>query len=214
MRTATVRDGVLDLTCERLATIVRDAVETPEVSLGEYTVANGAAAASGHGSGTGPIKAGESVIVDVWPQDRATGCFTDIARTFVAGTPEPELTRWHGLVLEALAAAVATVRPGVTGRELWEQTCDHFEAHGFSTQRKPGPVPMDGFPTALGHGVGLEVHEEPTLARTGGPLVAGDVIAIEPYLCRQGFGGIQVEDILLVTEDGSERLNDFPTDLA
>jgi Xaa-Pro aminopeptidase len=214
LRSAPVRDGVLDLTCEALAALVRDAVEGPEVTLGEFTVANGAAAASGHGSGTGPIRTGESVIVDLWPRDRATACFTDIARTFVAGEPHPELVRWHELVLEAQASAVAGVRPGVTGRELWERTCDHFEAHGFSTQRKPGPVPMDGFPTALGHGVGLEVHEEPTLARSGGPLVAGDVISIEPFLCRAGFGGIQVEDILLVTEDGAERLNAFPTGLS
>ncbi len=214
LRDATVRNGVLDLTCERLAAIVRDAVENPDVSLGEYTVANGAAAASGHGSGSGPIAPGETVIVDLWPQDRTTGCFTDIARTFVVGTPDPEIARWHELVLEALATAVATVRPGTTGRQLWEQTCDHFEAHGYSTQRKPGPVAMDGFPTALGHGVGLEVHEEPTLGRTGGPLVAGDVISMEPYLCRHGVGGIQVEDIFLVTEDGAERLNDVPTALS
>ena len=121
--------------------------------------------------------------------------------------------RWHGLVLQALAKAAATVRPGVTGRQLWEQACDLFEAHGFPTQRKPGAVIMDGFPTALGHGVGLEVHEEPTLGRSGGALVAGDVISIEPYLCRAGFGAIQVEDIFLVTEDGAERLSSFATDL-
>ena len=201
------------LTCERLAAIVRDAIEGPEIALGEFTVANGPSGATGHGSGSGPISPGESVIVDVWPQDRATSCFTDIARTFVAGEPHPELVRWHELVLQALATAAETVRPGVTGRHLWEQACDRFETHGFPTQRKPGAVIMDGFPTALGHGVGLEVHEEPTLARSGGPLVVGDVVSIEPYLCRAGFGGIQVEDIFLVTEDGCERLSSFATDL-
>ena len=201
------------LTCERLAAIVRDAVETQEVVLGEFTVANGPAAATGHGSGSGPIAPGETVIVDLWPRDRATGCFTDIARTFVVGEPDAEIARWHELVLEALAAAAATIRPGVTGRALWEQTCDLFEANGFSTRRKPGEVLMDGFATALGHGVGLEVHEEPTLARAGGELVAGDVIAVEPNLVRQGFGAIQVEDLFLVTDDGAEVLNSFPTDL-
>ena len=213
LRTAAVRNGVLDLTCEALAALVRDAVEGPEVALGEYTVANGPAGASGHGSGSGPIAPGETVIVDLWPQDRATACFTDIARTFVAGEPDREIVRWHELVLEAMATAVASVRPGVTGRELWEQACDHFEAHGFSTQRKPGAVAMDGFPTALGHGVGLEVHEEPTLVRSGGALVAGDVISIEPYLCRAGYGAVQVEDILLVTSDGAELLSSFPKEL-
>jgi Xaa-Pro aminopeptidase len=206
--------GTPGITCERLAAIVRDAVETQEVVLGEFTVANGPAAATGHGSGRGPIAPGETVIVDLWPRDRETGCFTDIARTFVVGEPGTELTRWHALVLQALQAAEGAIRPGVTGRALWEQTCDLFEAEGFATRRKPGAVLMDGFATALGHGVGLEVHEEPTLARAGGPLVAGDVIAVEPNLVRQGFGAIQVEDLFLVTEDGAERLNAVPYDLA
>jgi Xaa-Pro aminopeptidase len=218
LRSAAAHNGVLrlggePLTCERLAALVRGAVEGPEVALGEFTVANGPAAASGHGSGSGPIAPGETVIIDLWPHDRATACFTDIARTFVAGEPDPEIVRWHELVLEAMATAVASVRPGVTGRELWEQACDHFEGHGFHTQRKPGEVTMDGFPTALGHGVGLDVHEEPTLGRSGGALVAGDVISIEPYLCRAGFGAVQVEDILLVTEDGAEVLSSFAQEL-
>jgi Xaa-Pro aminopeptidase len=205
--------SVRGLTCERLAAIVREAVEGPEIALGEFTVANGPAAATGHGSGSGPIRPGESVIVDLWPQDRATACFTDIARTFAAGEPDPEIARWHGLVLEAHGRALESIRPGVTGRALWEQACDHFEAHGFATQRRPGDVHMDGFPTALGHGVGLEVHESPGLGRSGGELLAGDVVTVEPYLCRQGFGAVQVEDIILVTDDGCEVLSSFPEGL-
>ena len=72
---------------------------------------------------------------------------------------------------------------------------------------------MEGFPTALGHGVGLEVHEAPGLGRTGEAFRAGDVITIEPFLCRPGFGGVQVEEILLVTENGCERLSQVPTTL-
>ena len=72
---------------------------------------------------------------------------------------------------------------------------------------------MEGFPTALGHGVGLEIHEAPGLGRTGEAFVAGDVVSIEPFLCRPGFGGVQVEEILLVTEDGCERLSNAGTAL-
>jgi Xaa-Pro aminopeptidase len=68
----------------------------------------------------------------------------------------------------------------------------------------------DGFPVALGHGVGLELHEDPGLGRTGGPLLAGDVVTVEPFLCRPGFGGVQVEDMVLVTDDGAERLSNAP----
>ena len=91
---------------------------------------------------------------------------------------------------------------------------DRFEAAGFATQRRPGAMVMEGFPTALGHGVGLEIHENPGLGRSGDAFVAGDVITIEPFLCRPGFGAVQVEDLLLVTEDGAERLSSLPTGLA
>ncbi|WP_196807413.1 M24 family metallopeptidase [Candidatus Solirubrobacter pratensis] len=77
-----------------------------------------------------------------------------------------------------------------------------------SSSSPPGPT--EGFPVALGHGVGLEVHEDPGLGRTGGELRAGDVITVEPFLCRPGFGGVQVEDMVLVTEDGCERLSHAP----
>lgn len=61
------------------------------------------------------------------------------------------------------------MRDGVRGRDLWAQACDFFEAAGFHTQRRPGATVMDGFPTALGHSVGLEIHEEPGLGASGGP---------------------------------------------
>ena len=72
----------------------------------------------------------------------------------------------------------------------------------------------DGFFHSLGHGVGLEIHEEPALGRTGAdPLVPGDVVAVEPGCYRHGYGGVRLEDLVLVTEDGCERLPDFPYEL-
>ena len=73
---------------------------------------------------------------------------------------------------------------------------------------------QDGFYHSLGHGVGLEVHEEPSLGRAPGELVAGDVIAVEPGLYRHGYGGCRLEDLVLVTENGPEVLTDYPYDLA
>jgi Xaa-Pro aminopeptidase len=88
-----------------------------------------------------------------------------------------------------------------------------FEGAGELTQRtKPeGEALRDGFFHSLGHGVGLQVHEEPSLGRTGAEeLVAGDVVAIEPGCYRHGYGGVRLEDLALVTEDGYERLTSFP----
>ena len=95
-------------------------------------------------------------------------------------------------------------------------TCELFDQHGFPTQltKDPDKPLEDGFFHSLGHGVGLEVHELPSLGRLGTELVAGDVLAVEPGLYRKGFGGCRLEDLLLVTDDGAEVLTDFPYDLA
>jgi Xaa-Pro aminopeptidase len=196
--------------CEDVAAAVRAAVEARGAVLGEFIVSTGPDTAKGHGSSRGAIAPGQPVIVDLWPQDRESACFADLARTFTIGEPDPEIAAWERLVRSVQAEALAAVRPGVRGRDLWALACDRFEAEGFPTQRKPRAQVMEGFPVALGHGVGLEVHEDPGLGRTGGELRAGDVITVEPFLCRPGFGGVQVEDMVLVTDDGCERLSHVP----
>jgi Xaa-Pro aminopeptidase len=111
-----------------------------------------------------------------------------------------------------MQATIAAVRPAVTGRELYDQVCEVFEAAGYATQRTgPGEDRSEGFQFALGHGVGLEVHEAPYLGLAGQrPLVSGDVIAIEPGLWDHRIGGVRFEDLLLVTDDGCEVLTRYP----
>ena len=112
---------------------------------------------------------------------------------------------------------------GARGREsrrasVFDGSCEIFEAAGYPTQRTktPGEPLEDGFFHALGHGVGLEVHEQPLIGMTGHDdlLVAGEVVAVEPGLYRSGFGGCRLEDLVLVTDDGAEKLTRFPYDLA
>jgi Xaa-Pro aminopeptidase len=183
----------------------------------DIIVAAGAAGASGHEQGTGPLPAGVPIIVDLWPCDERTGCWADMTRTFVAaGEPAADVARWHELSRTALSRVLEEVRPGVTGRELFAIACDVFEQAGELTQRTKaeGETLRDGFFHSLGHGVGLEVHEEPALGRTGSDgLVVGDVLAVEPGCYRSGYGGVRIEDLVLVTEDGSERLTEFPYEL-
>jgi Xaa-Pro aminopeptidase len=170
--------------------------------------------ASGHESGFGPIAEGDRVLIDIWPRDLESRCFADMTRTFVAGggDGDEELQRYWQLCRDALEAVKAEIRPGIPGKELFGHCCEVFEAAGIPTQRskEEGTMLQEGFYHSLGHGVGLEVHEAPSLGLSGEPLVAGDVIAIEPGAYRQGYGGCRLEDLVLVTEDGGEVLTDFP----
>ena len=173
--------------------------------------------AVGHESGSGPLPAHAPICIDLWPQDEASGCWSDMTRTFVRGDVSDALGQLHALVLEAHERACAAVRPGVPGVEVYGVACDVFEAAGHPTQRTkaPGETLRHGFYFGLGHGVGLDVHEAPALGRTGRePLIAGDVIAVEPGTVDPEHGGMRVEDLLVVTEDGYENLTaSFPYDL-
>jgi Xaa-Pro aminopeptidase len=172
--------------------------------------------AVGHEPGSGPLPAHAPICLDLWPQDEASGCWADMTRTWVRGDITDAVADLHRLVLEAHERALATTRPGVPGVEIYGAACDVFEAAGHPTQRtkKPGETLQHGFYFGLGHGVGLEVHEAPALGRTGrAPLIAGDVVAVEPGTVDPQHGGMRVEDLVLVTDDGYELLTERSYDL-
>ena len=221
LRRASAGDGGLDvdgapLTSERVKAAILAEFLAHGATADEFVVSHGAQSAIGHHMGSGRLQAGETIVIDLWPRDNESGCSADMTRTFVIGEVPAEVAEWHRLCKEVLDRSIAEAQPGIPARSLMHVACDIFEAAGYPTQRTktPGEALHDGFFHSLGHGVGLEVHEQPLLGLSGhDDLVVGDVLAVEPGLYRPGFGGLRLEDLLLVTDSGVEHLTSFPYDL-
>ena len=203
------------LTAEAVRGAVRDACERHGARTLPDFIVSSVWGGFGHESGSGPLPANSPIVVDLWPRDEESGGWADMTRTFVVGEIPAAARAQEALVRQALERAREAVRPGVSGRELHALVCELFEAAGHRTQRTgPGDDPNEGFQFSLGHGVGLELHEEPSLGQAGhGELLAGDVIAVEPGLWARDVGEVRFEDLLLVTEGGSETLTRYPYEL-
>lgn len=181
-------------------------------ALDETIVACGRDAADPHERGSGPLEANEPIIVDIFPRDKETGYHADMTRTFCRDTPSETVKEWYDLTAAAKAAALAEIAPGVTGEAVHDAACDVYEDAGVPTVRED-PTVERGFLHSTGHGVGLEVHELPRVAPGGGELEPGHVITIEPGLYDPAVGGVRLEDLVVVTEDGYENLTEFEQSL-
>jgi Xaa-Pro aminopeptidase len=182
--------------------------------LGDGTIAaGGSQAADPHERGSGPLRAGEAIILDIFPKDLSTRYYADMTRTFVKGEPNEELRRMYDAVLESQEAALAMIGPGVNGRDVHRKVADVLHEAGYKTNvhdQKPGEPLTEGFFHGTGHGVGLEIHEAPRLAPVDEDLIPGDIVSVEPGLYYPEVGGVRIEDLVVVTEDGCRNLTRFP----
>ena len=227
IRRATVRsDGILELdggvfTAERLRSIIEGRLLELGCQTEDTIVAPGPQAADPHMSGAGPLRAKQAIVMDIFPQHKTTRYFADMTRTVSKGDPGPEIRKMYEVVQRAQDEGIAMLRPGITGREVHEHVEDIIFAAGYDTlrpgqqhgPRKDGALPR-GFIHGTGHGVGLEIHEAPSVGRAGTmPLAAGDVVTVEPGVYDPDIGGVRLEDMLVITEQGSVNLTRAPRQL-
>ncbi|MBK5259710.1 MAG: aminopeptidase P family protein [Thermoanaerobaculia bacterium] len=185
----------------------------------ETIVAQGRDAGVPHsrGDASAPFRESVPLVIDIFPADRATGYFFDLTRTFCVGPVPDELRRIHADVLDAFEKARDAMKPGTPASSYQTLVCNLFEARGYPTTRS-NPGTTAGYVHALGHGVGLDLHERPSfsLAATNDDLVeVDDVLTIEPGLYFPDLDlGVRIEDTFVVREGGVETLCRGRYDLA
>jgi len=212
------RNGRLTLTGSTLTSErVRAEINTAMIRLGglgaHTIVAGGEQACDPHDGGSGPLRANEAIILDVFPRDESTGYHGDMTRTVVRGKASDALRRQFEAVREAQRLAIRSLRAGVDGRTVHRAVQALFEQRGFrtgTTTVNREAARQQGFFHGTGHGLGLEVHEPPRLGIVSARLKAGHVVTVEPGLYYPGVGGVRIEDVVLVTTSGCRVLSKFP----
>ncbi len=165
-------------------------------------VACGSQAAAPHCIGEGPIFAGHPIVCDIFPRSDANGYWGDMTRTFCKGKAAPIVLRAYQSVLNAQQQSLKMLKAGVIGAKVHENARALMEKDGFKTIKNKNDIPC-GFIHGLGHGVGLDIHEQPRLSPSNPkPLPAHCVVSVEPGLYDPAWGGIRIEDLVEVTDDG------------
>jgi Xaa-Pro dipeptidase len=169
----------------------------------EFTVGSGKRSAYPHASSTGrKIEKGDLIVVDIGATYQ--GYCSDITRTFIAGKADAKRRELYETVLRSHDATYAVMKPGASCREVDTTSRKIIEDAGFG----------DYYTHSLGHGIGLEIHEPPSVSqRSNETLVVGNVVSDEPGIYIHGFGGVRIEDTVLITRGGSRRLTEFPRDI-
>jgi len=213
LRTSTVaEDGTLMLdgevfTCELLRREIRTATTKAGGGQCSPIAASGLQAADCHCIGFGPIKAGEMIVVDIFPRDDDSYMYGDLSRTFIKGQPSEKQQHIHDTVKAAHLAAIEQFKPGAKVKDIDDAARNILKERGYET-RKREDGQWEGCYCGIGHGLGLEVHEaEPRIGQHDATLEVGHVVTIEPGLYIPEYGGFRFEDTVVITADGFEFIN-------
>jgi Xaa-Pro aminopeptidase len=169
------------------------------------------------GDEAAPLRLGQAIVFDIYPREVGGGYYHDMTRTFAIGYAPPELQRAYDDVRAAFEQVVAELEVGAPTKPYQDMVCTFFEARGHETIGSTYPI-EEGYIHSLGHGIGLEIHEDfgfPSLKDRGDVLVPGAVFTIEPglYYPSKGYG-VRIEDTYYCAPDGTfESLTPFPKDL-
>lgn len=216
IREAEVRDDLLwwrgnVLTAEKVKHLI--AVQLLEDGLiAENTiVACGEDGCDPHNRGSGPLRLGQSIILDIFPRDSESRYHADITRTVVKGRAPEALRRMYQAVLAGQECAFRSIRNGAEGEVIHREVQQTLEESGFQTGEVNGR--MQGFFHGTGHGLGLDVHEPPRISKVKATLRTGNVVTVEPGLYYPGVGGVRIEDVVVVTEGGCQNLTKYSKEL-
>lgn len=213
IKEARIRDGLLfsgsePLSAEEVKRQIATSLMECECTARGTIVACGDQACDPHNRGSGPLRAGLCIVIDIFPRSDRTGYCADITRTVIRGDPAPEAVRLYDTVLAGQELALGHIAAGRHGKDIHQAVVDLFEGRGYASGERDGR--MQGFFHGTGHGLGLEIHEPPRISKADALLAAGHVVTVEPGLYYAGKGAVRIEDLVVVTEDGCENLTSYP----
>ncbi len=183
---------------------VKFAIDVALLEMGceatDTIVTGGKDAADPHCNGSGPLPSNAPIVIDIFPRSKTSRYFADMTRTVLRGEADPDVVDLYDAVLEAQNAGLKAVKAGTTGKEVHARVCDVFKESGYPEREERG------FIHSTGHGVGLEIHERPSLSEVGGILECGNVVTVEPGLYYPELAGVRLEDLVVVTSSGCDNL--------
>ncbi len=196
------------LTAERMRSLIHKAILDKQCQANHTIVACGPQSYDPHQMGQGPLRADEPIIIDIFPRSDKTGYYGDMTRTFVKGKASEKILAMYHAVKKAQKYAVSQIVHGVQANRIHEDILQLYQQAGFPTQVEKGRVV--GFFHGTGHGLGLDLHEYPSISTNPCRLRQGHIVTVEPGLYYPDVGGVRIEDVICVDLKGAKQLSRFP----